>query len=136
MARQFLEMIKIEATTEKLIVASRPSIVALLVRRGANEQQAGELFDSFMQPAFEKGVPALMTRYEDILVEDFTVPELRSVLDNQQNEARQSAVTKVPKMQAQFQEAGRLWGQRIGRQVEQDNKETFKKLGLELDGAK
>lgn len=134
LASQFLDKIGSDAMMIQLLGASRASVIVILKHNGQTEQKSGEIFDQFMLPEFRRRLPELRAKFEDILATDFTVPELHAILDNQQNEARQSAIAKAGQLQTQFSQAGQTWGQQVGIDVYDANKDTFHKLGLDNFG--
>lgn len=134
LASKFLDRINADSMMQTLLAQSRTVAVQTLVQYGQTEDKAGEIFDTFMLPEFRRRLPELRARFEDILAEDFTVPELRAILNNEQNAARRSAAAKAPQLQSQFADAGRIWGRQVGVDVYEANKETFHKLGLDNFG--
>ncbi len=131
LASAFLEKIQVDTMMPQLLTASRASAVVMLQNYGKTPEQAGEIFDTYMMPEFKDRLPELRTKFEDILVADFTVPELKAILGGEQGPARQSAAAKAGQLQAQFAQAGQDWGQSVGRDVYAKNKTALEKLGLE-----
>ena len=98
---------------------------------GKDDAEAADLIDRIMMPEFHARTPELRMQLEDVLTADFTPDELQAVLNNEHNAARQSAIAKVPQMQADFADAGRSWGAAAGRDAFAKNHVTFKKLGID-----
>ena len=128
LASRFLDEIKVDQMIPQLLTAMRPSMIALLQRNGAAEDQAGEMYDRFLLPEFKARVPELRGQFEDILVGDFTVPELQAIVNNEQNDACRSAAAKAGQLQGQFSEAGTKWGQEVGEDAYSKNKAEFDKM--------
>lgn len=132
LASAFLDKIKVDTMMPQLLTASRASTLVVLENSGKTPEQAGEIFDTYMMPEFKDRLPELRAKFEDILVADFTVPELQAILNGEQNPARQSAAAKAPQLQGQFAQAGTEWGQAVGRDVYAKNKTALEKLGLTM----
>ncbi|MGI4955640.1 MAG: hypothetical protein ACRYGM_27855 [Janthinobacterium lividum] len=131
LAMVFLDKLQADSLMKQLIQGSRANVIVIFHRIGKTEQQAGEIFDQFMLPEFLARIPELRQQFEDILATDFTETELRSVLENQQNEARQTAIAKAPQMQAEFTKAGQDWGRQVGQDAYTKNKAALQKLGMD-----
>ena len=131
LAQAFLTKIGIDRQLDDAIDASRSKMIGKLEEFGKDNAEAADLVDRLMIPEFHARAPELRKRFEDILARDFTVDELQSVLDSEDNAARQSARAKVPQMQAEFTEAGRVWGAVAGRDAFAKNHATFEKLGID-----
>ena len=130
LASAFLDKINIDAVMPQLLAASRQTALVTLQNQGETPEQAGQVFDTYMLPELRDRLPELRGKFEDILVADFTVPELQAILNNDQGPDRQSAVAKAPQLQGQFAQAGNEWGQDVGRDVFTKNKDALEKLGL------
>ena len=131
LASAFLDKIQIDQMMPQLLTASRASALVMLEHYGKTPEQSGEIFDTYMLPEFKERLPELRTKFEDILVADFTVPELQAILSGDQGPARQSAAAKAGQLQGQFAQAGTDWGQDVGRDVYAKNKVALEKLGLD-----
>lgn len=131
LASQFLDKIQIDQMMPQLLTASRASTLIMLEHSGKTPEQAGEIFDTYMLPEFKERLPDLRAKFENILVADFTVPELQAILSGDQSPARQSAAAKAGQLQGQFAQAGTDWGQDVGRDVYTKNKAALAKLGLD-----
>ena len=131
LASAFLDKIQIDQMMPQVLTASRASALGMLAQYGKTPEQAGEIFDTYMLPEFKDRLPELRIKFEDILVTDFTVPELQAILSGDQGPARQSAAAKAGQLQGQFAQAGTDWGQSVGRDVYTKNKTALEKLGLD-----
>ena len=128
LAGRFLDMIKIDEMMPQLMTAMRPMVLSTLERNGTAEDKAGQIYDQFMLPEFKARIPELRGQFEDILVGDFTVPELQAIVNNEQNDARRSAAAKAGQLQGQFSEAGTKWGQAVGTDVYAKHKAEIDQL--------
>ena len=135
LASAFLDKIQVDTMMPQLLTASRASTMIMLEHYGKTPEQSGEIFDTFMLPEFRDRLPELRARFEDILVADFSVPELQAIVNNEQTDARRSAAAKAGQLQGQFSQAGTSWGETVGRDVYVKNKTALEKLGLEAPPA-
>ena len=130
LARAFLERIGTANMLDQLLAAQRQTIVIVLQHSGQTEQQAGEACDKYLMPELRARAPELMAQFEDILVRDFTAPELQSIVENRNDEARRTAAAKAGSLSAEFSDAGRTWGSRVGQEAFAKNADALEKLGL------
>ena len=130
LARAFLERIGTANMLDQLLAAQRQTIVIVLQHSGQTEQQAEEACDKYLMPELRARAPELMAQFEDILVHDFTVPELQSIVGNRNDEARRTAAAKAGNLSAEFSAAGRTWGSQVGQEAFEKNADALKKLGL------
>ena len=135
LASQFLDKIQIDQMMPQVLTASRANVLIVLEHAGKTPEQAGEIFDAYMLPEFKERLPDLRTKFEDILVADFTVPELQAILNGDQSPARQSAAAKAKQLQGQFAQAGADWGEDVGHDVYTKNSVALRKLGLDVPPA-
>ncbi len=117
LARVFLDKVGASEMMEALITGTRKAVIAKMQQMGQTEAVATDFADTSLLPALKAHRPELMQKFEDLLVDDFTPAELRAILNNEQNEARQSAAKKAPMLQQQFAKAGQEWGSAIGAQA-------------------
>ena len=131
LASQFLDQMHADQMAlSALLGPGRIAVIAFLQRSSMTEEGAGQVFDQFMAPEFKARLPELRARMVDILVGDFTVPELQSIVANRQDDARRSAAAKSGQLQGQFQQAGQAWGQQIGADVFRQNADAIMALGF------
>ncbi len=130
LARAFLGRIGTANLLDQLLAAQRQTIVIVLTQSGQTEQQAEKVCDKYLIPELRARAPELLVEFEDILVHDFTAPELQSIVDDRTDEARRTAAAKAGTLSAEFSSAGRSWGSRVGQEAFQKNAEALKKLGL------
>ena len=116
LARAFLERIGTANMLDQLLAAQRQTILIVLQHSGQTQQQAEESCDKYLMPELRARAPELMAQFEDILVHDFTVPELQSIVENRNDEARRTAAAKAGNLSAEFTAAGRTWGSQVGQE--------------------
>lgn len=137
LATQFMAKMQVDQMAPQLIGATRLGVIAMLQQNAhVTEAQAGEAFDKYIEPEFKQRIPELIARFTDILVADFTVPELRAIVDNEQNDARRSAAVKAQQLPQQFSQTGQEWGQQVGTDAFTKNKDAFKALGFDVGAVK
>ncbi len=130
LARAFLGRIGTANMLDQLLAAQRQTIVIVQTQSGQTEQQAEEACDKYLMPELRARAPELLVQFEDILVHDFTAPELQSIVDNRNDEARRTAAAKAGTLSAEFSAAGRSWGSRVGQEAFEKNAGALEKLGL------
>ena len=130
LARAFLERIGTANMVDQLLAAQRQTIVIVLQHSGQTAQQAEESCDKYLMPELRARAPELLVQFEDILVRDFTVPELQSIVANRNDEARRTAAAKAGNLSAEFSAAGRSWGSRVGQEAFEKNADALERLGL------
>lgn len=134
LAREFLTKIGMDKKMDEILLSSRGVTIAVLVQQGKTEAQAAAICDQYMMPEFRARAPELLRRFEDVMVKDFTVPELRAIVNGEDNDARRSAQAKAGQMPAHFAAAGQEWGGMVGVDVFTKNRAAFEKLGLNEKG--
>ena len=131
LARAVLFKINADRLFISTIDASRDTVIGNLKHLGMDNAQATELTDRLLLPDLRAKMPELRTRFENILVLDFTPDEMQAVLSGESNAARQSARAKLPQIQADFTSTGRSWGEAVGYDAFAKNRATFEKLGID-----
>lgn len=134
-AQAFLVKAGLDKQLDGVVLATRDMLIVTLKGRGITDENAAIITDRYMMPEFRAHEPELMERFEDVMVADFTVPELRAMVNRDDPDALRGAQTKVGQMPAHFQAAGEMWGRQVGDEAYAKNKADIDKLGGGVLGA-
>ena len=134
-AHAFLVKVGLDKQLDSVVLATRDMLVVTLKSRGITDENATVITDRYMMPEFRAHEPELMGRFEDVMVADFTVPELRALVNRDDPDALRSAQAKAGQMPVHFQAAGEMWGRQVGDRAYAKNKADIDKLGGSVLGA-
>ena len=134
LASQLLTRIGGPAMADQQLAAQRQSVTASFQQNGMSPAQATQIYDSYFGPEYRRRLPDLLTGFQDVLMADFTVAELRAVVDGTDNDARRSASGKSAALQAHLGDAARRWASKATTEAIETNKDELRKLGLNITG--
>ena len=129
LAHAFLLKAGLDKQLDSVVLATRDMMVLTFKMHGVSEENAAAITDRYMMPEFRARAPEMMPLFEDVMVTDFTVPELRAMLNRDDLDALRSAQAKAGQMPAHFQAAGERWGRMVGEDAYAKNKDDIDKLG-------
>jgi len=135
LAHAFLVKASLDKQLDSVVLATHDILIVTLKRRGITDENAAVITDRYMMPEFRAREPELMGRFEDVMVTDFTVPELRAMVNRDDPNALRSAQAKAGQMPAHFQTAGEAWGRQVGEDAYAKNKAGIDRLGGGVLGA-
>ena len=135
LAHDFLVKAGLDKQLDGVVLATHDILVVTLKSRGITDENAAVITDRYMMPEFRAREPELMGRFEEVMVTDFTVPELRAMINRDNPDALRSAQAKAAQMPAHFQAAGEAWGRQVGEDAYAKNKADIDKLGGSVLGA-
>ena len=129
-ARVFLNKIDATKMVDGMLVLQRQAMIAKFEQLGMKSATATELTDRYFVPGLRARVPELISRFEGVLMQDFSPAELHAINNNEQNDSRRSAAAKAPTLQQRFRQVGQEWGQRVAQDVARVNADAIKQLEL------
>ena len=124
----------VEPMAAQVSAAHRERTITAIVRSGATPFQAGEVFDQYVAPDLKARVPELAVAIQDVLLTDFTLPEMQALNARQDGEAFRSAQAKLPQLNAHLSEAAIAWVVKASNEAFEKNRTELAKLGLNLAG--
>ena len=129
LARALIQKTNTLAGMQERLLASRNLMVTVMTQKGATATQAAIIADKYMIPEFQVRLPELGLLFENAIVQDFTVQELRATLNNETNDARRSAQVKAGQLPERFRKIGEEWGAKVGTDAIRKNQSEINKLG-------
>jgi len=131
LAQALLQRMGGSGMLDSVILSNRPIMVERLIQqRGKTQAQAEKIVDQFMMPEFRARAPELMARFEDVLVKNLSLAEMRAVLDGRDNDALRAAQAKGEQLPMRFLVVGQAWGIKVGSDVLNQSRAALDKLGL------
>ena len=130
LSHEIVVKLGMERRQEAGMLTTRQAMIDQFKIQGRTEAEAREITDSYMMPAFIARRPELMTRYEEVLVRDYSAAEMGALLAGMETGPLRTAVLKALLLSQHFSEAARDWAGKVGRDVQAQNTEALEKLGL------
>ncbi len=130
LARSWLVGAQSGYSFDAVAAEKRGKVIGVLKSYNQNQAQVAEAVDRIVTPGMYAKLPALLVRYEDVLVRHLTTRELRSVVRDEDNEARRSAAAKMRQVEADLEQARRVWGRDSCREIFAENRVVLAGLGL------
>jgi len=130
LARSLLFAARFETSFDAVAAAQRSKIIGILEAYNQDEAQVAEAVDRIFMPGVQAKLPELLVRCEDVLVRHFTRKELYSLVREEDDEEGRSADAKLPQVQDDIRQAGRIWGRDSCREIFAENRAALANLGL------
>ncbi len=123
-----------EQMVDQILATQRQATINGLLGAGQSPDQAALVFESYFKAEYAGRRPELTAWLQDVLIADFTLPELRALEARRDGDAWRSAQTKLGALNGHMTDAARRWTAQVGADAIQKNRDELRKLGLNIAG--